>query len=324
MRLFFAINVIIIIFFNIVIGVLDSDHLYLKRISNITLAGNVGVCIGGQVGRLMPQFLKNDLIFANSDYFFHVFYNLDGEKSLTFNTGHGYLPTKYHGMTEDQIRKKLSNMYSNSNSILHSLTFHHPLTSATYKKLFNASELNRISQYHYTQHTILNMYNYQVACMQQMKELENRLNITMDLIISTREDIYFFKPFNLTYLVTEFLTNNQQQCQVLTKSCLSNGGLNMRLQLYNRNSGYAILSNRFTFYQSMYETSSVIQNPEQFELLQINHNNLTSCQIDINQFPVTAARHVKDDQICFIEWEAEIDHCFPNGFESFVEKHKCV
>ena len=313
------------------IGFCDSHKAYVNSMETVetgnTYKKNIGVCIGGQIGRLMPHFLNKDLVQANSQYFFHIFYNLDDGKRVVFNTGDGYSPTKYYSMTKDQIKKELTKTYSNKNSKLHIVKFHKPTTNETFIKMFQVESLDRIVQYIYTQHTILNMYNFQVTCAQQIIELEDRLKIKFDFIISTREDIYFFKPLNLTFLENYLITTNEtnsKKCQLLTKACLSWGGVNMRFQFYERNSGVSILNNRFLFYQSMYKTNTTAYNPEQFEQFQLDTYNIKNCPINITDFALTAARHVKNNKICFIDLESSVENCIPDNFEKFVNEHRCV
>ncbi len=90
------------------------------------------------------------------------------------------------------------------------------------------------------------MYSYQVNCAQRITFTESLRGIHYPYIISTREDAYFFNPMDFAHLIHTF---NQRQCNIMTKDCLSWGGLNMRFQLLDHDSAIAFLSQRLSFYQ---------------------------------------------------------------------------
>ena len=70
-----------VVAFSLIIYFVTYLQLYLKNSNSIRTRfassnENVAVCIGGQLGRLQPQFIHESLFNANPNVNFHVFYNL--------------------------------------------------------------------------------------------------------------------------------------------------------------------------------------------------------------------------------------------------------
>ena len=100
---------------------------------------------------------------------------------------------------------------------------------------------------------------------------ERKFGFKFEFVVSTREDIYFFHPMDLGFL-TQLLpvSNSSSNCHIISKGCLENGGINMRLQLMSRADALKVLGGRFPFYHALYGLNRSYKNPEQFELAQVS------------------------------------------------------
>lgn len=156
-----------------------------------------------------------------------------------------------------------------------------------------------------------------------------------DYVLSLREDIYFFKPLNLQKLITNHLLNpwssvlrstprtgGQPGCHLAAKECLRWNGVNMRSQFLRRDDALLFLGGRLRFYRHSLEHNIVSLNPESFELAQLRFLNRTACHITVDDFPVTAARQLRDDTTCFIGVEI-FKRCIPRGMEDDIWARYC-
>ena len=89
-----------------------------------------------------------------------------------------------------------------------------------------------------------------------------------------------------------------------------------------RNASLYMLGKRFEFYEQLYRDSRVTYNPEQFEKAQIDYYGLHLCQWDIDYIPNIVARHVMNDEVCFMRPET-IDDCVPRSNKSLVSSRMC-
>lgn len=105
-------------------------------------------------------------------------------------------------------------------------------------------------------------------------------------------------------------------------SCLDWGDLNMRFFVANRKAGLQALGDKLSFYRSLYDSNVTIHNPEMFELAHIRHLRLQPCAVDIEDFPITAARHIEGESFCSISYETMFE-CYPRDQEAFVKEKQC-
>ena len=162
-------------------------------------------------------------------------------------------------------------------------------------------------------------------CSDSIKRYKETFQKSFDYIISTREDIIVLKEMNLTDLLSKVqnskLSRGLSNCDLLSKDCLSWGGINIRFWILSEQNGLNFLSSKITFYKELIRQRRKIFNPEQYDAHHKNVLGLNHCGISINDFPVTAARHTFGGNYCFID--AEIDGCKPNGLEHIINSKMC-
>ena len=241
----------------------------------------IAICISGQLGRLQPIYLATQLIGANPFFSYSLFFNLqskDATNTTIFNTeADGVFVnsvTEYELMlTQEDVSASLRNTFKSYPAVKRVYTaFHERKRLGDYTSMFKRKNLNRIYQYLEAQPSILNMYSYQEACVRQLQQTEAEKSFKFDYVISTRDDVYFFEPMNLTRLILDFSQPSGRNCSIVSKSCLAWGGLNMRLQLLQRDSAVAFLGRRMDFYASLYHRAknhrqTTAANPEIFGLI---------------------------------------------------------
>lgn len=181
------------------------------------------------------------------------------------------------------------------------------------------------------------MYKHHEDCGNQIEILENRTHVKMDYIINTREDIYFFKPLNLTSLIEKHMVisnpdDHSSPCDLLTKGCLDFGGLNMRVQfLRGGPRGIAYMSKVKYFKLMMREPRMKFENPEIFEqYIAEKLLDMKVCKLDVEEMGVTAARlSYVNLSVCFIHQELKLlepkssPPCVPKSEMDFAIMHLC-
>lgn len=297
----------------------------LLQFIEIIIASKIAVCVGGQLARWLPEHIVNGLILSNPQYTFNTFVNIQFRTQrhpIVYNTDSHltFHPSNLTELAQGKILEYISDLYFHPNSNLVSITY----TTADKKEDWENDSIlhgniDRIVQYKATQSSILNMYLHQENCLNQIRNFERRKNFTFDYVLGTREDIFYFSPVNLTFL----LENMQKEgCVIATKECLTWGGINMRWQLFTRNATDYFYGKRFEYYRYLQDNNIVVYNPEQFEHRQAQFYQLKICQYFSHQIPNAVARHVKDGQFCFFKAEI-IDNCVPSVNNTFVNDHHC-
>lgn len=318
--------------------------LFLACILTCSTSSNLGVdrhrlavCISGQISRWLPETTVPYLLKANEDFEFTFFINLQfhlTNHSYVFSTdGHiAFHPTKFTHMSHMEVLRYIHNLYTITNlSEVASMRFVPPMSLAEWqRKSLHGQKADRISQYADMQHVILSFYQHQDACHAQIASHEARHNMTFDYVLSTREDSFYLSPVNLTDLVAHFrhpasppsTITRLQNCDIITRDCLGWAGINMRWQLMTRNASDFIIAKRFEFYRLLYRQQRQAYNPEQYEKAQMEHYGMKICEIDPNIIPTLVARHVLDDDVCFVKPET-LDDCVPRANHSFVFNKLC-
>jgi hypothetical protein len=294
----------------------------------------VAVCISGQSARWQPQHLLEGLIKPNNEqYYFIFFFNIQvdiGNKVDTvFNTdkSNSFSPSLLSTFTNEELISYLKGLYEINGNRVANLETHRFISKEELEKQFNVSSLDRITQHTDVQATILNMYSHQVNCVHQIIQYERKAGLIFEFIISTREDVYFFRPINISSMTSNLRRNittfnSQNDCDILYKGCLNFWGFNMRFYVLTRETGIKFLGNRFSFYKYLYKINKTIENPERFELIEANALGLLGCPLSVERYPVTAVRHYYHGQMCFIWFE--IDRCVPEEYHDFAKSHMCL
>jgi hypothetical protein len=303
----------------------DTEILARKRIA---------VCVSGQLSRWIPETAVKFLLEHNQQYEFTFFYNLQyhtSNMSYIFSTDPhiSFHPTKFVTMKQSDVFDYIHTLYGHlNNTNVASITFVPPRSLHDWETNILRHKADRISQYATMQHVILNFYSHQVRCIHQVQEYEQLRHTKFQYVLQTREDIYYFQPVSLDYLVSHLKNpdnledTGNLQCDLITKDCLQWGGMNMRWQLMTREASNSVMLKRIEYYFHLMNTSQVIYNPEQYESQQMKFYKLRICEFLANYIPNAVGRHVKDDQICFLKPET-IDNCIPSDNVSYVQQNFC-
>ncbi len=298
--------------------------------------GKVALCTGGQVNRLIPDLLKEPLIDANPLFTFYHFFNLQvpGTNSTTvYWKGSELRPrdSSYAGMDESSIRHRLIQTLEGKNSIIASVALSPPGSREEWVAKIPLTD-SRIFMWipkEYN-HNILNMYSSHPKCVEQIKAYELDNSITFDYVISSREDAFFFKPYNLSTLVLLLPSRAAKKCDMLYKSCLSWGGFAMRSQLYTREAAMVLLGNRMDVLHRMIVTTrkskgKFLRNPETFEMFQAARAGLVGCPVSVELFPAAAARYNNNGSICLERKEVFFGGklCYPSSSKDFIKTNMC-
>lgn len=312
----------------------------LSSVSSEKERHKVAVCVGGQVERWLPRYLFDDMILPNPEFDFHLFYNLQQsnfyhssqESHVIYNTdvNFTYFPSPMSYMQRRESINFLWNLYNNqeSQNLKHIELNYFPFINETelvHRFNFLSPPFVQIEQYKEQQVSILNMYYHQFECVEQIEEFSLMNNVTFQFIIVTREDIWFWKSLNLTELIPLFLPKrgavSTGACDLLTKDCLSWGGLNMRMYIMPYEKGLTMLRTKFEYYSYLQSNNITYYNPEEFELGQTRHYHVRACARPLSKMPVTAVRHMSNFSICF-PWK-EYHKCNLPSKSKFLHNHYC-
>lgn len=295
----------------------------------IILTTEIAVCITGQTSRFLPKLIAR-LFQDNIDMNFHLFYNLQNSTSLIFSSDahHSYKPSPYTNIfNENEMRTKLEHIYKDLENVsVQDIKYTTPKDKNFWIQYMDG-KTNSIwnnNDYRKVELNVLNMYDKISACGKQVEHFQIKNKFSFDYLINTREDIYFFKKMNLKFLlpkIKESKLSISGSCDYLFKECLSWGGVSQRFYILDISKGIKYISSKLSYYKDLTLKNSQIYNSEQFDLYHLQSLNYKPCGISIEDYPVTAARHTFDENFCFIR--SEIQNCYPEGFENFVNLHKC-
>lgn len=295
-----------------------------------TCSQHIAVCVGGQVGRLIPDYFVDGLVLANPSYQFHFFFNLYNS-AVIYTTKSIPVDTVYQNMTKNEIVSSLRTMLTSPNSDVEVIALNRLMTKSEWERRLNMDDFGLFQQFRKTGHIMLNMYQHHEDCARQIVQIENSKAMKMSYIISTREDIFFFKPLEISRLVRKYVKG--QSCDILTKGCLDFGGLNMRLQFMERKSDNKSLNYMrkiHHFVSLSKERSLKFLNPEAFEYhLAEKINSWKVCKISVEEYPVTAVRlSYVNRSACFVHQELKefggtSPPCVPQSHMDFAIMNIC-
>lgn len=298
----------------------------------------VAVCIGGQTTRMQPPLMVEGLLQPNEGHFlFDFYYNLqvppEGQEHIIYNTDSHitFEPSNYGKMNRTELVINLGKVMTTNYSAIVNISFHqlvpmdvvehsmgHPLN------LFEVEAMKSAK----VQATILNMYLHQMRCINQIVEHERQQGFVYDYVISTREDVYFMRPMNLTYVISVLdqevdhsTAHSERKCHMVMKECANFFGFNQRMFVYDRKTANITLSNRWNHFRYLLHQNATLINTEVFEKNMAEHYRLRSCPIFIDHFAVTAVRPIRDDIFCYPFWE--IFKCLPTNSARAIGRHRC-
>lgn len=225
-------------------------------------------------------------------------------------------------MSHMDVLRYVHQLYSiESQSSVASINFVPPRKLEEWEReSFGGKKADRISQYADMQHVVLNFYQHQHSCHTQFSAYEKLHNVEFAYVLSTREDSYYLSAVNVSHLTAQLRKTGE--CDMIARNCIAWGGINVRWHLMTRNTSDYVLGRRFEFYRLLFKERRQSYNPEQFEATQLEYYGLKICELDPNIIPTLIARHVMNDEVCFLKPET-IDHCVPLANNSFVSKKMC-
>ena len=269
----------------LVIGKIALFILLYVFIGNAGRELRIAVCASGQVGRFQPHHLLKGLVEPNPSVKFYFFYNLqlqqqEERKSVIYSTDSHlfYNSTKFSWMNTYEISEYVTKLMTTANSRVVSVHYEYGPNASSWRNVMNGTLLPmQAFRSEEMQARILNMYQLQPLCVQQLLSFERQEDVFHSIIYS-REDIYTFTAVNLTMLLPLLRSNNTWQhngtvsgepngtiangtCDAISKNCLHHGGINMRFYVLTRSAGIAFLGQRLTFYKYLRDHNIVIFNP---------------------------------------------------------------
>ena len=278
---------------------------------------SIALCISGQVGRTQPDNTFKRLIQTNPEFSFTLFFNLQSGTAF-YATADTVGTTKPKERTIAALNEKLEGWKQlASNWNLAGIQEHPFLDRQWLLKNLSLPVLDRIEQYKHIEERIINMMLKDVACAEQISTYEDFYQTKFDYVASTREDAYFFTPFDLPKALRHL--TGPKKCQLISKECLAWGGINMRFSLMRREVADRWLGERVWFYRSMFKHRSSVWNPEQMYLMQVNVMRITHCPVPVEDLPVGAARYKTETEHCLIlpEFTDTEYSCVPQNADPF-------
>lgn len=307
----------------------------------------VAVCIGGQLPRLQPQLLS-PLFTANTQFHFTLFYSLQYSVESTkakFWSDDQFVfdPSQVGKLNRDKVEQALRSIYKpHENVDIASVQFGLGLSAQQWsERYFNGSALSAIQLPVAVPEIVLNMLSKQTDCVEQIMEHEQKLQTKFDYVIWGREDLHFYKPFDLHNL-TSYLqpaphsadnvtsadglitkrSHPHQPCQLLIRNCLTHGGLSLRGYIWTRDIAVPTMLYRMDFYRYLLRRNERVITVEAFEQSLMLHRNISVCSVNKDYFATVAVRHTVNGGFCIPPLETN-KRCFVTGMESYVNKHKC-
>jgi hypothetical protein len=295
----------------------------------------VAVCITGQVDRWIPEMHVKNLVEANKNVYFSFFFNFEfanRHHNTSYNFEFG-IPSNFTHLSLKTSLHEISEMYTSDNAEFVNFKFELPYDMHKWQNIMGREGelLDRIGEYTSRQPIILNMYKNHISCMDSVLQYETQTQVKFDYVINSREDVYYFHPIDLRDTF-EMLQNNS--CGLVSKGCVMNYGINMRMQITGRDYAFKLFGTRLEFYKNMFQTGKTIKNPESFEMFHVNSLGLQSCTLPVDLFPIATARISPQGKYCFLLKELQslttVDHpssiysCIPQADYQKVLTMKCM
>jgi len=289
----------------------------------------LAICIGGQSTRWLPELLRDGLLLEQSnDIQMDLFFTIQQSKVAYFSSDpvKSFDPTYISSFDHKTAYTYLRHLLDTNISHVQYFELVEYKPRSYFENKLGA--LNRLRQYASSQEIILNMYSHQVNCIKKIKSYENENDIIYDFVISSREDAFYFSKLNISNLIIKYFSSiDSEECHIVSKDCMKWGGLNMRWQMMRRRNAFAFFGGRLDYYDSLYnktlDRNVFFQNPEIFELRQLESLGLTPCITTFDDVPVVAARHITNGSFCLIstEYAFKKERCHPSNF--FYETYAC-
>lgn len=298
---------------------------------------SVAVCIGGQVPRLQPSLLQ-PLFGVNPAFDFKLFYSLqysDNAKEARYwsDANMVFEPSQYSNVAHSNMKTALRDVFvAHRNVEVVSVTFSKGMSARNWSTThFQGNPLTVITLPSEVPEIVFNMYAKQNDCLQKLAAFEQMTNTSFDYVFWAREDMHLYQDLNLHNLTQLFQPYNHTDanhtvrtvtCQLLTRSCLTHGGLSLRGYFWPRDTAVRIMGNRFNYYRLLQERNVSVVTVEAFEKSIMEHYNVTVCAVPVEYFPTVAVRHISNGTFCIPPMEVR-KACYPAGKQEYVREHMC-
>lgn len=318
-----------------------------QGLSGSNESNRIAVCIGGQLPRLQPH-LMSPLFAANPKYHFTLFYSLQysvnaSETKFWSDKQFVFDPAPVGALNRSLVKQALLSTYKPHNDVnIGSVRFGLGLSAKKWSEMyFNGGALSVIRLPAAVPEIVLNMLSKQTDCAEQIVHYEQSTSVQFNYVFWGREDLHFFKPFDLhnltAYLGNQSATstgsspsdqvvtkqsNTSENCQLLVRNCLTHGGLPLRGYIWTRDIAIPTMLNRMKYYSQLLRRNESVVTVEAFEYHLMLHRNISVCFVNKDYFPTVAVRHTVNGRFCIPPMEVG-KRCYPTGFDRYVSHHKC-
>jgi hypothetical protein len=294
------------------------------------LAKNIGVCISGQIARLVIDSIIDKVIIANPNHRFYIFFSLQSTEGLSsvhsrysYFVTNSYHISRYAKMNESQAINVLKSNFSSISNVYHTNVYLRPFYSKEQvTSIFKLKNLDRLKHRSYNSDVVMNIANMYInhwECGKQFRYYQRSNRIRFDYSILTRDDLFVFKPINLNY-VFEYM--QQKNVDEVSKDCQHFSGINQRFQVFREPAGTDVLFNKIALYYSLYRKKLRLSNTEKFELYALTTFSYNYTDISVEKLPVAAVRLAENESICFSPNEL-LNKCYPQYYEDFMHANVC-
>jgi hypothetical protein len=295
-------------------------------------SAKIAICISGPFRGFYPQFLVNHLIKANPEHSFVVFAHL---VPLSHNSSWNTTITEAYSpltrLSQQEFVDVTNSLFTGFNVELSSVEFlSHYSHRDVMKHLKTNKPLDRITV---TNDRAFTLFLAQEKCLKKINEYEKAFVKTIDYVINTQENLYYFHNLSMTPFLqdqikpTRIMRNTEAstpfKCHIYVKDCLKFNGVNLKWQFFSRANAMYILP-KFSFYKNLLEKEITTRNHETFEKLALKQNKMNICEFSSDLIPTMPIRRwsQKDSSVCFNPVEVK-GKCYPEREYSFIEKHMC-
>jgi hypothetical protein len=151
----------------------------------------------------------------------------------------------------------------------------------------------------------------------------------LDFVFWAREDMHFYTPFDLAPLKSMLepadaaAGHSNQTCQLISRGCLTHGGISLRGYLWKPEVALPIMNGRFDFYRHLHGRGESVVTVEAFETALMQHHNVTVCPVTPDLLPTVAVRHTGNGSFCIPPMESS-RNCYPTGMQNHVASMLCI
>jgi hypothetical protein len=266
-------------------------------------ASRIAVCLHGQVSTLLPEFRAESLLSTNAEHKFFIFANLKQA-------------VKANGTQVDAHKSEpASNSDPETTAHLRTMLRHHEhikIVSVQNFQLQSRERQRSLKPSVTASNNYLATVHSHHLCAKQIAAFEQSGNGQFDYVISTREDVMYFMPMNITALQRNLRpadVHEQRlggQCDGVYQDCMGQAGYNLRFSLYTRRAAFLMMTNeRLSFYSGLLESDLTTGNFNLIDRMQASKSGLSMCALPTEKVPVTASRYLGNGTMCYEEHQLQ-------------------